>query len=184
LASLVPKPKVNLTRFHGVFVGVPHHLNSKHRILVTPARRGKGGRKAIGQDKTPEERRSAMTGFCSGTPDRCKTGIHAIHSNNLGSPKVGPMRGRLKRVFTKSRRFRRHRSERGPVETCTHCGGPAKVIPKAFAALTGQALANTSDRCIEDQQLIDKILSHLKKKDRLPSLPNALPETRAPPHQQ
>jgi hypothetical protein len=99
LASLVPKPKVNLTRFHGVFVGVPHHLNSKHRILVTPARRGKGGRKAIGQDKTPEERRSAMTGFCSGTPDRCKTGIHAIHSNNLGSPKVGPMRGRLKRVF-------------------------------------------------------------------------------------
>jgi len=61
LASLVPKPKVNLTRFHGVFVGVPHHPNSKHRTLVTPARRGKGGRKAIGQDKTPEERRSAMT---------------------------------------------------------------------------------------------------------------------------
>jgi hypothetical protein len=56
LASLVPKPKVNLTRFHGVFAP-----NSKHRILVTPARRGKGGRKAIGQDKTPEERRSAMT---------------------------------------------------------------------------------------------------------------------------
>jgi hypothetical protein len=61
LASLVPKPKVNLTRFHGVFVGVPHHPNSKHRILVTPARRGKGRRKAIGQDKTPEERRTAMT---------------------------------------------------------------------------------------------------------------------------
>jgi hypothetical protein len=38
LASLVPKPKVNLTRFHGVFAP-----NSKHRILVTPARRGKGG---------------------------------------------------------------------------------------------------------------------------------------------
>ena len=61
LASLVPKPKVNLTRFLGVFVGVPHHPNSKHRILVTPARRGKGRRKAIGQDKTPEERRTAMT---------------------------------------------------------------------------------------------------------------------------
>jgi hypothetical protein len=35
LASLVPKPRVNLTRFHGVFAP-----NSKHRILVTPARRG------------------------------------------------------------------------------------------------------------------------------------------------
>jgi len=75
----------------------------------------------------------------------------------------------LKRVFTKSSRFRRHRSERCPIETCTHCGGHAKVV------------ADTSDRCIEDQQIIDKILSHLKKKDRLPSLPNALPETRAPP---
>jgi hypothetical protein len=61
LASLVPKPKVNLTRLHGVFVGVPHHPNSKHRTLVTPARRGKGGQKDIGQDKTPEQRRSAMT---------------------------------------------------------------------------------------------------------------------------
>jgi hypothetical protein len=42
--------------------------------------------------------------------------------------------------------------------------GPVKVI------------ADTSDRCIEDQQVIDKILSHLKIKDRLPSLPNALLE--------
>ncbi len=75
LASLIPRPKVNLTRFHGVFAP-----NSKHRIAVTPARRGKGRRKAIGQDKTPEERRSAMT-----------------------------WAQRLKRVFTKSRRFRRHR---------------------------------------------------------------------------
>jgi hypothetical protein len=56
LASLVPKPKVNLTRFHGVFAP-----NSKHRILVTPARRGKGGQKVSGQDKTPDERRTTMT---------------------------------------------------------------------------------------------------------------------------
>ena len=41
LASLVPKPKVNLTRFHGVFVGMPHHPNSKHRLTVTPTKRGK-----------------------------------------------------------------------------------------------------------------------------------------------
>ena len=56
LASLVPNPRVNLTRFHGVFAP-----NSKHRALATPAKRGKVRRKAIGQDKTPEECRSAMT---------------------------------------------------------------------------------------------------------------------------
>ncbi len=75
LASLVPKPRVNLTRFHGVFAP-----NSKHRIQVTPARRGKGKQKVSGHGKTPDERRTAMTGFCS-----CKTGIHAIHGNNLGT---------------------------------------------------------------------------------------------------
>jgi hypothetical protein len=37
LVSLTPKPRVNLTRFHGVFAP-----NSKHRALVTPAKRGKG----------------------------------------------------------------------------------------------------------------------------------------------
>jgi hypothetical protein len=37
LAALVPKPRVNLTRFHGVFAP-----NSKHRALVTPSGRGKG----------------------------------------------------------------------------------------------------------------------------------------------
>ena len=37
LAALVPKPRVNLTRFHGVFAP-----NSQHRIQVTPAKRGKG----------------------------------------------------------------------------------------------------------------------------------------------
>ena len=36
LAALVPKPRVNLTRFHGVFAP-----NSKHRAQVTPAKRGK-----------------------------------------------------------------------------------------------------------------------------------------------
>ncbi len=37
LATLVPKPRVNLTRFHGIFAP-----NSKHRALITPAKRGKG----------------------------------------------------------------------------------------------------------------------------------------------
>lgn len=55
LASLVPKPRVNLTRFHGVFAP-----NSKHRALVTPAKRGKG-KKTKTSDQTPTERRAAMT---------------------------------------------------------------------------------------------------------------------------
>jgi len=36
LAALVPKPRVNLTRFHGVLAP-----NKKHRVFVTPAHRGK-----------------------------------------------------------------------------------------------------------------------------------------------
>ncbi len=46
LASLVPKPRVNLTRFYGVFAP-----NSKHRILVTPARRGRVGKKIVDRKK-------------------------------------------------------------------------------------------------------------------------------------
>jgi hypothetical protein len=53
LASLVPKPKVNLTRFHGIFAP-----NSRFRSEVTPARRG---RRSGQSDKTPAERRQAMT---------------------------------------------------------------------------------------------------------------------------
>ena len=59
LAALVPKPRVNLTRFHGVFAP-----NSKHRALVTPAKRGKGSKLKApdeAQDQTPAERRTAMT---------------------------------------------------------------------------------------------------------------------------
>ncbi len=57
LAALVPMPRVNLTRFHGVFAP-----NSKHRVQVTPAKRGKGSEKTtLSQGKTPEERQRAMT---------------------------------------------------------------------------------------------------------------------------
>ena len=78
LVALVPKPRVNLTRFHGVFAP-----NSAHRARVTPGKRGKGNKAnaaATTEDTTPPERRAAMAGFCS-----CKTGIHAIHGNNLGA---------------------------------------------------------------------------------------------------
>ncbi len=59
LAALVPKPRVNLTRFHGVFAP-----NSAHRARVTPAKRGKGNKASAShgsEDATPAERRAAMT---------------------------------------------------------------------------------------------------------------------------
>jgi hypothetical protein len=51
LAALVPKPRVNLSRFHGVFAP-----NNKHRVDVTPAKRGKGSSRHENEDKTPEQR--------------------------------------------------------------------------------------------------------------------------------
>ena len=61
LAALVPAPQVNLTRFHGVFAP-----NSKHRVQLTPAQRGKQPEKAEPADnnepdKSPEQRHRAMT---------------------------------------------------------------------------------------------------------------------------
>jgi len=59
LAALVPRPRVNLTRYHGVFAP-----NSKHRALVTPARRGKGKRRNTAQEdkeETGTNRHVAMT---------------------------------------------------------------------------------------------------------------------------
>jgi hypothetical protein len=55
---LVPKPKINLTRFHGVFAP-----NSKYRARVTPARRGtrKKCHSADETDQTAAEKRAAMT---------------------------------------------------------------------------------------------------------------------------
>ena len=59
LAALVPKPRVNLTRFHGVFAP-----NSRDRASVTPAKRGRGAKpKAAeeGQERTPAQHRAAMS---------------------------------------------------------------------------------------------------------------------------
>lgn len=58
LAALVPQPRVNLTRFHGVFAP-----NSQWRALVTPAKRG-SRRRSTGtksQERIPAERHVAMT---------------------------------------------------------------------------------------------------------------------------
>ncbi len=59
LVALVPKPRVNLTRYHGLLAP-----NSKYRARVTPARRGKGKKVETAPEKpdqTPAEHRASMT---------------------------------------------------------------------------------------------------------------------------
>ncbi len=59
LAALVPRPRVNLTRFHGVFAP-----NSKYRALISPVRRGVGRKSKSSDaaiDRTPAEPEVAMT---------------------------------------------------------------------------------------------------------------------------
>ena len=56
LAALVPRPRVNLTRYHGVYAP-----NSAHRAWVTRAGRGKGRADAARADvRPPGERHAAM----------------------------------------------------------------------------------------------------------------------------
>ena len=58
---MIPKPRVNLTRFHGVFAP-----NSQYRVQVTPAKRGKGAKSASSSNshfhnKSEAERHQSMT---------------------------------------------------------------------------------------------------------------------------
>ena len=57
LAALVPKPGINLTRYHGVLAS-----NHRWRGEVTPAKRGKATKVGANAEvKTPIERHAAMT---------------------------------------------------------------------------------------------------------------------------
>ena len=57
LAALVPTPRVNVTRYHGVFAP-----NSQYRAWVTPGKRGKRQKtNAADEPQTPAERRASMT---------------------------------------------------------------------------------------------------------------------------
>jgi hypothetical protein len=80
----------------------------------------------------------------------------------IGDPKNDKTDGERRAAMTWAQRLKRVFNI--DMETCAHCGGPVKVIA-----------------CIEDQVVIDKILFHLEKKGNLPSTPDTLPETRAPP---
>ena len=125
LAALVPKPRVNLTRFHGVLA--PNH---RWRGLVTPAKRGRSAMPPSDSDVVSSiERHAAMT-----------------------------WAQRLKRVFNID------------IEVCSRCGGSVRVIVEA------------SNRCIEDQDVIDRILAHLREKEQgTPTLPHLATPSRAPP---
>lgn len=120
VAALVPKPRVNLTRFHGVFAP-----NSQYRARVTPAKRGKGGRQvtpAGAEEPTAAERRASMT-----------------------------WAQRLRRVFNID------------IETCPACGGSVRIVA-----------------CIEDPDVIGKILAHVAGKAAGPEAVQ-LPPSRGPP---
>ena len=120
LAALVPKPRVNLTRYHGVLA--PNH---RWRGLVTPAKRGKDVKPIADREvRSPAERHAAMT-----------------------------WAQRLKRVFNID------------IGVCGRCGGSVRIVA-----------------CIEDQDIIDRILAHLESKEQNPpALPHLAPPTRAPP---
>jgi hypothetical protein len=121
LAAMVPRPRVNLTRFHGVLAP-----NSKHRINVTPAKRGKDPAKKSSRNnsqKSLAESRKSLT-----------------------------WAERLKRVF------------KIDVSVCSRCGGEVKIVA-----------------CIEDSDVINKILDHLDAKPPRPV--NHLAKSRAPPGQ-
>jgi len=73
----VPKPRVNLTRFHGVFAP-----NSKNRALVTKAARGKGAKPGV-SDKEQEKNAGATPG-CHKMGATSETGIRHQHRNMSG----------------------------------------------------------------------------------------------------
>ncbi len=128
LAALVPEPRVNLTRYHGILA--PNH---RWRGEVTPARRGK------------------VLKTCANAEVRTPAECHAARA----CPALSGMTWaqRLKRVFNID------------IEVCSRCGGSVKIVA-----------------CIEDQDIIDRILAHLRDKERdTPTLPHLAPPTRASP---
>jgi hypothetical protein len=115
LAALVPKPRINLTRYHGVFAP-----NSAHRAAITPSQRGKGSKKTEGtatttellDDKSYIEKRAAMA-----------------------------WAQRLKRVFGIEIEVCRHCQ--GPVKIIACIEDPT-VIEKILACLTSKASTNAT----------------------------------------
>ncbi len=108
--------------------------NSKHRVQVTPAKRGKGNQVKVPyetQDQTPAERRASMT-----WAQRLKRVFNIDIDKSAGQPIC---------TVVDCREAVGHKDV--PDETCRACGGVVKVIA-----------------CIEDPVVIAKILTHLNRK--------------------
>lgn len=96
LAALVPKPRVNLTRYYGVLAP-----NSKSRIKITPAKRGKGGKKKKSKPDQLSEQSTVKQSISQAVSEHHKSMTWAQ---------------RLKRVFNID------------MTVCNRCGGKAKII--------------------------------------------------------
>ena len=122
LEALVPKPRIKLTRYHGVLA--PNH---RCRGLVTPAKRGKGVKRIASTEiRSPAEHHAARA-------------CPALSGMTWAQ--------RLKRVFSID------------IEVCGRCGGSVRVIA-----------------CIEDQNIIDRILANLRDREQdIATLPLLLP---------
>ena len=91
------------------------------------------------------------------TPARRGRGVKSISNAEVRSPAehhaAMTWAQRLKRVFNID------------IEVCGRCGGSVRVIA-----------------CIEEQDIIDRILAHLRDQEQgIPTLPHLAPLTRAPP---
>jgi hypothetical protein len=94
LAALVPKPRVNLTRFHGVFATNSKHPSPGNAGEAPPTKRGRGRKRhqPTGDnwpDKTPAERHASMTWM-----QRLKRVFNWAASGSILRP-ASAVRGRL-----------------------------------------------------------------------------------------
>jgi hypothetical protein len=85
----------------------------------------------------------------------------------VGAPKVGPWRGRLKRVFGIE------------IETCPACGGAVRIIACIEDPLVIETTAGMQE-VVQRREQLPKILNHLDAKAAEPEAMRR-PPCRAPP---
>ena len=108
-----------------------------------------------GEQVTPARRGKALK-TCANAEVRTPAECHAARACPASPGMTWAQR--LKRVFNID------------IEVCSRCGGSVKVIVGA------------PNRCIEEQDAIDRILAHLESKEQnTPALPHLAPPTRASP---
>ena len=61
LVVLIPKPRVNLARYHGVFVRGCHPSNSRWRDQLTPGNKGNGSESQTDEEEEGKAKRRGMS---------------------------------------------------------------------------------------------------------------------------